>query len=307
MITTIRHLFNLLLSFISLVYTYKYPINLEVIKIKKILLVLFSAITLIFGFQFTSLHAETTNPVPTKEYVVNDYAKVLSNSTKKQIIDKEKEYQKTAAKPQIVVMTINSTNGQSIDDYANDLLQNNRWHFGKKGLDNGLLILFAYNGGKNNVRISTGYGVEDILTDAQSNDILMKNKPLLKSSDTSDVDRGIDNVFQSVSKIISKRYANKSLQQIKKDQAAKKRTNMIVFIILFIVLIGVILIVIKIAKNNNHHNGPGSSGGDSSWLLPFLIGAGSSGNNNTFSGGFDSGGFSDSGGGGDFGGGGSSI
>ncbi|WP_054657408.1 TPM domain-containing protein [Apilactobacillus ozensis] len=51
---------------------------------------------------------------------------------KKQIIDKEKEYQKTAAKPQIVVMTINSTNGQSIDDYANDLLQNNRWHFGKK-------------------------------------------------------------------------------------------------------------------------------------------------------------------------------
>ncbi|WP_054657406.1 TPM domain-containing protein [Apilactobacillus ozensis] len=92
----------------------------------------------------------------------------------------------------------------------------------KKGLDNGLLILFAYNGGKNNVRISTGYGVEDILTDAQSNDILMKNKPLLKSSDTSDVDRGIDNVFQSVSKIISKRYANKSLQQIKKRPSCQK-------------------------------------------------------------------------------------
>ncbi|MCL0319457.1 TPM domain-containing protein [Apilactobacillus xinyiensis] len=277
-------------------------------KVRLLMMFLVSTIMFVFSFNGFISHADSTNPIPTKEYVVNDYVNVLSNQTKEQIIQQEKQYQKTDAKPQIVVMTIKSTNGQSIDDYANDLLQHDRWHFGKKGLDNGVLILFAQNNGNNNVRISTGYGVEDILTDAQSNDILMKNKFLLKSSKKSNIDEGIRNVFNQVSKIISKRYANKSLQQIKKEQAEKQKHDYIILFLALITIAIIIFIIIKLSKNNNHHNGSGTSGGNSGWLLPFLIGTSSGHNSSSDFGGFgSSGGFSDSGGGGDFGGGGSSI
>ncbi|WP_140966940.1 TPM domain-containing protein [Apilactobacillus micheneri] len=264
-------------------------------------------------------HAESTNPTPTKEYVVDDYANVLSDSTKQVIIDQAKKYQQTAAKPQIVVMTVKSTGGQSIADYADNVLENARWKLGKKGLDNGTLILFAQNGGKNNVRISTGYGIEGILPDGKTNQILNNNKSLLKSKNASEVDNGMQQTFQDVASIVSKEYANKSLKDakaMKNDNQHKKYVSW--GILLFLVLI-IVAIAYYLKKNNNddndHHNhyGGGSGGGNNGFwtgaLLGGILGSSGSGSGGNDFGGFggDSGGFSDSGGGGDFGGGGSDI
>ncbi|TPR23395.1 TPM domain-containing protein [Apilactobacillus timberlakei] len=269
-------------------------------------------------FSSVNSHAESTNPTPTKEYVVDDYANVLSDSTKQVIIDQAKKYQQTAAKPQIVVMTVKSTGGQSIADYADSILENARWKFGKKGLNNGTLILFAQNGGKNNVRISTGYGIEGILPDAKTNQILNNNKSLLKSKNLSEVDNGIQQTFQDVASIVSKEYANKSLKDAKATKDANQRKKYVSWgILLFLVLI-IVGIAYYLKKNNNdddHHNhyGGGSGGGDNGFwtgaLLGGILGSGGSGSSGNDFGGFggDSGGFGDSGGGGDFGGGGSDI
>ena len=261
-------------------------------------------------------HAQSTNPTPTKEYVVDDYANILTDSTKQLVINQEKKYQQTETKPQIVVMTVKSTGNYSIDDYADQLLENSRWKFGKKGLDNGVLILFAQNNGQNNVRISTGYGVEDILPDALTNQILQSNKTLLKSSDNNDINKGIQNTFQRVATILDKRYANLSEKQAK-QKLADKKPNYLVVGLVFIIIAAIIVSVILLIRNqddddNDHHYGGGggrrSDDGLGSFILGGIIGSLlSSGGRGGSYGGSNGGGFGSSGGGGNFGGGGSSI
>ena len=260
-------------------------------------------------------HAESTNPTPTKEYVVDDYANILTDKTKQLVINKEKEYQKTKTQPQIVMMTIKSTGNQDIDGYSDSLLDNARWKFGKKGLDNGVLILFAQNGGKNNVRISTGYGVEDILPDATTNQILQDNKSLLKSNNNDEVNQGLQNTFHRVASILDKRYANKSLKDAKAE-AEQNHNNSFAGILLAIVILVIIGTAIWIIKgggddDDNHRNGGGGGhsrfdSGDAFIIGSLLGGLGNSRGGGSFGGG-SSGGFSSSGGGGNFGGGGSSI
>ncbi|WP_434533663.1 TPM domain-containing protein [Apilactobacillus apinorum] len=260
-------------------------------------------------------HAESTNPTPTKEYVVDDYANILTDNTKQLVINQEKKYQQTETKPQIVVMTVKSTGNYSIDDYADQLLENSRWKFGKKGLDNGVLILFAQNNGQNNVRISTGYGVEGILPDALTNQILQSNKTLLKSSNNNDINKGIQSTFHRVAAILDKRYANLSEKQAKQKLDDKKPNYLIVGLI-FIIIAAIIVSVILLINNqddddNDHHYGGGGGHRDDglgSFILGGIIGSLlSSGGRGGSYGGSNGGGFGSSGGGGNFGGGGSSI
>ncbi|CAI2650388.1 hypothetical protein AKUA2003_12670 [Apilactobacillus kunkeei] len=257
-------------------------------------------------------HAESTNPTPTKEYVFDDYANILTDKTKQLVINKEKEYQKTKTQPQIVVMTVKSTGNQDIDGYSDSLLDNARWKFGKKGLDNGVLILFAQNGGKNNVRISTGYGVEDILPDATTNQILQSNKSLLKSSSNDEINQGLQNTFNQVASILDKRYANKSLSDAKAERNKNSNNSLagILLIIVIIVIVGTAIWVVKSNGNDDddHRGGGGSGRRDSSdaFLLGALLGGLGGPRGGSFGGG-SSGGFTSSGGGGNFGGGGSSI
>lgn len=284
-------------------------------KLKWLVLLALPFLLLVMSAKSIDSHAESTNPTPTKEYVVDDYANILTDNTKQLVINQEKKYQQTETKPQIVVMTVKSTGNYSIDDYADQLLENSRWKFGKKGLDNGVLILFAQNNGQNNVRISTGYGVEDILPDALTNQILQSNKTLLKSSNNNDINKGIQNTFKRVATILDKRYANLSEKQAKQKLADKKPNYLIVGLI-FIIIAAIIVSVILLINNqddddNDHHYGGGGGHRDDglgSFILGGIIGSLlSSGGRGGSYGGSNGGGFGSSGGGGNFGGGGSSI
>jgi uncharacterized protein len=63
---------------------------------------------------------------------------------------------------QVVIATVPSLGGTSIDDYANRLFRT--WQLGQKAKNNGVLLLVAPNERK--VRIEVGYGLEGALTDA---------------------------------------------------------------------------------------------------------------------------------------------
>ena len=127
------------------------------LMLKRTLHWLLTAIAVItFGVLWqTSASAKTYTP--TKEFVVNDYANILTDDTKQMIINQEKVFQQTKEKPQVVVVTVKSTGGQSIRDWTNDLLESSdKWKAGNKDYNNGVVIVFAQNKGANNVRIATG-------------------------------------------------------------------------------------------------------------------------------------------------------
>lgn len=73
-----------------------------------------------------------------------------------------------AGGPQVAVVTVKSLNGGQVDDFATRLFE--RWGIGRKGKDDGILLLAAIEDRK--VRIETGYGVEGYLPDATSGRLL---------------------------------------------------------------------------------------------------------------------------------------
>jgi len=74
--------------------------------------------------------------------------------------------QKTTA--EVAVVTVDSTEPLSIEEYAVNLFQ----HFGigQKGKDNGVLFLVAYK--DHHMRIEVGYGLEGAITDAYGSRII---------------------------------------------------------------------------------------------------------------------------------------
>lgn len=66
-----------------------------------------------------------------------------------------------ASSDQVVVATIDSTDGESIESYANRLFRH--WGLGQAEENNGVLLLVAVNDRK--MRIEVGYGLEGTLTD----------------------------------------------------------------------------------------------------------------------------------------------
>jgi uncharacterized protein len=69
---------------------------------------------------------------------------------------------------QVVVVTVSSLDGQSIEEYGVGL--GRRWGIGTAGEDNGALLIVAPN--EREVRIEVGYGLEGKLTDALASQIV---------------------------------------------------------------------------------------------------------------------------------------
>ncbi len=98
---------------------------------------------------------------------VSDYAGAMDEASrgKTEAVIRELE-QKTSA--EIAVVTIRKLEGGTVESYAAGLLS--AWGVGKKGKDNGVLILAAIEDRR--MRIEAGYGLEGILTDGKTGAIL---------------------------------------------------------------------------------------------------------------------------------------
>lgn len=69
---------------------------------------------------------------------------------------------------EIAVVTVRSTEGRNAKEFATDLFH--RWGIGKKGVDNGALILLVVD--ERRVEVETGYGAEGVLPDGRVGQIL---------------------------------------------------------------------------------------------------------------------------------------
>jgi uncharacterized protein len=98
---------------------------------------------------------------------VNDNAQILSENTRKSLADTLKEHENRTTN-QIVILTIPSLEGESIEDFANKVF--NEWKLGQKDKNNGVLIVIVPDERK--MRIEVGYGLEPALTDLSSGRII---------------------------------------------------------------------------------------------------------------------------------------
>lgn len=98
---------------------------------------------------------------------VTDNAQILQESTLLSLTESLKEHEIKTSN-QIVVLTIPSLEGESIEDYANKVF--NEWKLGQKGKDNGILFVIVPDEKK--MRIEVGYGLEGTLTDLQAGRII---------------------------------------------------------------------------------------------------------------------------------------
>ena len=105
--------------------------------------------------------ADLTFPALTGRVV--DQAGILSPATQRKIMEMSAEAEQRTGN-QIVVVTVKSLQGTSIEDYGYQL--GRHWGIGQKGQNNGAILLVAPL--EHHVRIEVGYGLEDRLTDAQS-------------------------------------------------------------------------------------------------------------------------------------------
>ena len=98
---------------------------------------------------------------------------------------------------QIVVATVKSLNGNSVEDYANRLFR--RWQLGQRGKNNGVLLLHAPTERK--IRIEVGYGLEGTLTDAIAKYIIQNAiTPRFKANDfAGGMTRGVDDIIKVLS------------------------------------------------------------------------------------------------------------
>jgi uncharacterized protein len=109
---------------------------------------------------------------------VNDFAGVLSPPTVTQLKEMCRQVlEKTQAS--VVVVTVKSTDGVPIFDYAVDLYQ--KWGIGQKGKDRGVLILLAVQDPQ--YYINVGYGLEGILPDGKVGGFGREAVPYLKRGD----------------------------------------------------------------------------------------------------------------------------
>lgn len=136
---------------------------------------------------------------PTDAFYVYDGAQVLSEETEQYILKHSRELDvKTGA--QIVVVTISSLEGRSLEEYATDLFR--QWGIGDAEKNNGLLLLCAVE--DRQFRVEVGYGLEGDLPDGKTG--RMQDTyiiPLLKENQ---FDEGIKNGYTAFLQEVSTVY-----------------------------------------------------------------------------------------------------
>jgi uncharacterized protein len=122
---------------------------------------------------------------------VVDDAGILDEGTRAALTDKLADLEAKTT-DQLVVVTLKSLEGTSIEDFGVEL--GRRWQVGQKDKSNGALLIVAPH--EHRVRIEVGYGLEGALTDAVSR-LIIENSiiPRFRAGDFSGgITRGVDDI-----------------------------------------------------------------------------------------------------------------
>jgi uncharacterized protein len=129
--------------------------------------------TLVLVCAAVSLALDTSKLKPTG--YVNDFAHVIDARSKAAIENYAGSVER-ATGAQFAVVTVDTLEDEPIEDVANRLYR--EWGVGKKGKDEGLLILLAIRDRKQ--RTEVGYGLEPVIPDGFAGGVLRTIRPILR-------------------------------------------------------------------------------------------------------------------------------
>lgn len=166
------------------------------LTLNKKIVIIFFIIVLFFNLMVNQSFAIVSK---TTDFYVNDSANILSRETENYIINMNADlYNKTGA--QIVVVTVNSLDGMSVEDYALQTFRS--YGIGSKDKNNGILFLVSTSDRK--TRIEVGYGLEGRITDGKAGRILDNYVvPYFRSDDW---ENGIKNGFNAILEEVEEEY-----------------------------------------------------------------------------------------------------
>jgi uncharacterized protein len=230
------------------------------------------------------LHAQLPSK-PNPPRLVNDYTGTLTAHQVSVLEHKLVAYDDSTS-TQFLVLLIDDLQGYSVEQYATEIGHN--WGVGQQGKDNGAVILVKPKKGSESgkVTITTGYGIEQYVTDATAKRII--EREMIPAFKENDYYTGIDNAVNVMMDLCSGKFT----QDEYNDEDGIPG---------WLTLLFIIAIIIVFTKFSNGGGQSYSGGGSRTIWIP-MGGGGFSGGG--FGGG-SSGGFGGFGGGG-FGGGGAS-
>ena len=117
-------------------------------------------------FILGSVQAEDVG-IPKLNSRVTDTANILTISQKANIEQRLKALEQSKGS-QIAVLIISTSKPESIEGYSIRVVD--KWKLGRKGIDDGVLLLIAHDDHK--IRIEVGYGLEGAITDLSSGRII---------------------------------------------------------------------------------------------------------------------------------------
>ncbi|WP_413672182.1 YgcG family protein [Massilia cellulosiltytica] len=254
-------------------------------------------------------HAQQFKPVPALRARVTDEVGMLTPDQRQKLEGVLADYEaKTGS--QIAVLLISSTEPEAIEQYS--IRVADAWKLGRKGVDDGVLLVVAKDNPKalRRLRIEAGRGVQGVLTDAQSKRILEDTiAPHFRQQDWYG---GLVAGVGAIATLLNQEkfpapQAQPSAQQQQEDDGP----NVVVSIFLILVGITVLRSVFRPRRTRlaqPGHYGAGWGSGTTGFILGnILANAANQHDNDRWRGGGFSGGFSDGGGGGFSGGGGGSF
>ena len=213
---------------------------------------------------------------------INDYADILSSSEERRLNQQLRALEQRSSNQIFAAIFPELPEGEYLEGFATKIFD--QWRPGLKDQANGLLIVIAMKERK--IKIETGYGLEDVITDAQAGAVIRDQmQPYFRKSDYYG---GINAALRVLIPAAEGKYKI-PVKQNKKSKG--KGTGISGLIVLFIF----IMIIIRFFRGGPRNYGTRRRG---SLIWPLFLGGfiGSSSRGS----GFSSGGF---GGGGSFGGG----
>jgi uncharacterized protein len=225
--------------------------------------------------------------VPPLRGRVNDYAGVMSpeqiQSLEAQLAQFEQE-----TGHQVAVLTIPTLDGEDIEGFSIRVAES--WKIGKKGFDNGVILVVAVKDRR--LRLEVGYGLEGVLPDAVANQII--SEYIVPRFRAQDYAGGIITGIDAVLKVIKKEPLPETAR--KKGGEQGSALNSIAMFVITLALFGLVAFASNANRRRNNMWGTrGRRRGPTIFGGPGGFGGGGFGGGGGFSGG-----------GGSFGGGGAS-
>lgn len=214
------------------------------------------------GTTFLSSLPAAALDVPQLTGRVVDLAHILPKSTVESLEARLAAHE-TQSSNQAAVLIVPSLKGDSMEEFSHRVATT--WKLGQKGTDNGVLLLVAI--GERKVRIEVGYGLEGVLTDARSAQIIRNE--IVPRFRAGDMPGGVAEGVSAILKTIEGTYQAS-------EQPTSQHDDDLVGQVVVAVMVG--LVVGLIFTNVHKFVGPLAGAGISTflapWLLPALVASG---------------------------------